>query len=142
VKAWAYWALVVVLIAFGMLAIFSIGAPFLLLGLMFAVLSPWRDRRGVIWTGFAVIFGFVLGYVLVAPLSCHSSTFLAVDGSVTEATVRCTNLLGIRYEGTGNYNPSLLPAFLAGSTLAVGALVTAIAFSRKRPSSPPRPDLA
>jgi hypothetical protein len=142
VKAWAYWALVVVLIAFGVVTIFSIGAPFLLLGLMFAVLSPWRDRPGVIWAGFGVVFGFVLGYVLVAPLSCHSSTFLEIDGSVREATVRCTNLLGIPYEGTGNYNPSLLPGFLAGIALAVIASATAWVLTRKRSPSPPRPDLA
>jgi hypothetical protein len=141
-KALAYWAMVAVLIAFGTIAIFSIGAPFLLLGLMFAVLSPWRHRRGVIWAGVGVVFGFVLGYVLVAPLGCHGSTFLGVDGAIIRDTVRCTNLLGIRYEGTGNYNPSLLPALLAGISLAVVAFVTALVLPRKRPPSPPRPDLA
>jgi hypothetical protein len=141
-NAWAYWAMVAVLIAFGMIAIFSIGGPFLLLGLMFAVLSPWRDRRGVLWGGFGVVFGFVLGYVFVAPLTCYRSTFLGVESSVANTTVRCTNLLGIRYEGTGNYNPSLLPALLAGITLAVVALVLAMVLSRKRPPLPSRPDLA
>jgi hypothetical protein len=122
-KAWAYWALVILLIVFGYLAIFSIGAPFFLLGLMLALVSPWRARRGVVATGTAVILGFVLGYVLVAPLSCSATSFAVVGGSMSESTVTCSSLLW-RYEGTGNYNPSLIPglfAGIAGATIAGGA---------------------
>jgi len=141
-KAWAYWAMTAALIAFGMIAIFSIGAPFLLLGVMLAVLSPWRDRRGVLWTGFAVVFGFVLGYVLVAPLSCTGTSVATAGDSMTKMFTSCSNVLGIPYEGTGNYNPSLLPGVLAGITLAILAAVMAWLLLRRRPPSPSRPDLA
>jgi hypothetical protein len=134
VKALAYWALVVVLIAFGILAIFSIGAPFLLMGLMLAILSPWRDRRGVLWTGLAVVFGFVLGYVLVAPLTCSFPPDVIIKGAGMEPVVRCSNLLGIPYRGTGNYNPSLVPAFLAGLGLATAVGITSAWFFRRRPA--------
>ena len=141
-KAWAYWAMTAALIAFGMIAIFSIGAPFLLLGVMLAVLSPWRGRRGVLWTGFGVVLGFVLGFVLVAPLSCRSSAFFGVDGSLTREMVRCTNAIGIRYEGTGNYNPSLAPALITGIALATVVFVLALVLPRRKSSLPARPDLA
>jgi hypothetical protein len=133
-KALAYWALVVVLIGFGILAIFSIGAPFLLMGLMLAILSPWRDRRGVIWTGFAAVFGFVLGYVLVAPFSCTGTSVATAGDSMGRMFTTCSNVLGIPYEGTGNYNPSLLPAFLAGLGLATAVGVTSAWLFRRRPA--------
>ncbi len=159
-KAGAYWAIVVALILFGWLAIFSIGAPFLLLGIMLAVLFPWRTRRGALATGMAAIIGLVLGYVLVAPLSCTgtaTATATAVAGqratradhpvtrdqdrdrvrSQRESTTTCSNLLGITYEGSGIYNPSLLPALLAGIALAAIAGATTAWLFRRHPAYPP-----
>jgi membrane protease YdiL (CAAX protease family) len=135
-KAWAYAALVLLLLGFGYLAIFSIGAPFLLLGLILAVLFPWRDRRGLLATGTAVILGFVVGYVLVAPLSCTGSSISAAGGGLSEGTTVCTNLLGIPYEGGETYNPSLLPALLAGLVLAAIAGV-ATAWYLRHTARPP-----
>jgi hypothetical protein len=134
-KAGAYWAMVVALILFGSLAIFSIGAPFVLLGIMLAVLFPWRTRRGVLATGMAVILGLVVGYVLVAPLSCISGTTVAVRALELPArTTTCSNLLGISYEGSGIYNPSLLPALLAGIALAAIAGATTTWLYHRRPA--------
>ena len=143
-KAGAYWAIVVGLILFGMLAIFSIGAPFLLRGVMLAVLSPWRTRRGALATGMAVILGLVVGYVLVAPLSCTGTERVtAVVGEAqAEGTTTCSNLLGISYEGTGAYDPSLLPALLAGIALAAVAGVTTAWLYRRYPAHPPAGALA
>ena len=143
-KARAYLAFVVALILFGWLAIFSIGAPFLLLGIMLAVLFPWRTRRGVLVTGMAVILGLVVGYLLVAPLSCMgSSTAVSVVGEVrSEGTTTCSNLLGITYEGSGIYNPSLLPALLAGIALAAIAGVTTAWLYRRHQAHPPANALA
>jgi hypothetical protein len=133
-KAWAYWVGAIALILFGWIAIFSVGAPFLLLGLMLAVLFPWRGRRGVVATGAAVVLGFVVGYVLVAPLSCSGTSIATVGGSLSRGTVSCSNVLGIDYEGTGNYHPSLLPALLAGIALAsVAGATTAWLSRRHRP---------
>jgi hypothetical protein len=137
-RTWAYWAGVSVLILFGWLAIFSIGAPFFLLGLVLAALFPWRERRGVLATGIVTVLGFVLGYVLVAPLRCSGTSSATVGGSMSDATVTCSNLLGIRYEGTGAYDPTLLPALAAGITIALAAGVTTAWLSRSRP---PRPSI-
>ena len=137
VKVWAYWLGVCVLIAVGYVAIFSVGAPFLLFGLTLALLFPWRHRRGVMPTGVAAVVGFVMGYVLVAPLSCTRR----VMGTAGEATgmemyTACSNLLGIPYEGTGSYDPSLLPALLAGITLALLAAALTAWLSRRRTPQP------
>jgi hypothetical protein len=136
-KAGTYWAIVVALILFGSLGIFSIGAPFLLLGVTLAVLSPWRTRRDVLATGMLVIVAFVVGYVLVAPLSCTATAISRLGEAQSEGTTICRNLLGIKYEGSGAYNPSLLPALLAGVGLSAIAGITTVLLQRKRP--PPRP---
>jgi hypothetical protein len=139
-KAGAYWAIVVALILFGGVAIFSIGAPFLLLGIMLAVVFPWRARRGVVATGMAVILGLVVGYVLVAPFSCTgTSTAVSVMGEAgwSGGTTTCSNLLGIRYEGSGIYNPSLLPALIAGIALAAIAGATTAWLYRGHAALPP-----
>ncbi len=96
----------------------SIGFPFLLLGIWLAVVSKRRHETGVVATGGAAIFGFALGYILVAPITCSTS---ANSVDPVEHTV-CSNILGIDYSGTGLYNPSLAPALLAG-------LVTAFVFA-------------
>jgi hypothetical protein len=131
--AWVYWANVVVLILFGFIAIFSIGAPFLLLGIVLAVLAPWRQRRGVLATGMAATLGFIVGAVLVGPGGC-TSTPIRVGAAQTVGATTCTNLLGITYEGGGNYNPSLLPALLAGiAVAAIAGATTAWLSHRHRP---------
>jgi hypothetical protein len=111
----AYWALVVVLLGFGYLGPFSIGLPFLLLGIALAIVSQRRHETGVVAAGVATIVGFTVGYILVAPLGCTTS---ANGVDPVEHTV-CTNILGIDYSGTGVYNPSLLPGLVAGVVLAV-----------------------
>ncbi len=140
-KARAYWAIVVALILFGLIGIFSIGAPFLLLGIMLAVLSPWRTRRGVLVTGMAVILGFIVGVVLVGPGGCTARAVPA-GGAHSIGTTTCSNLLGITYEGSGIYNPSLLPALLAGIALAAIAGATTAWLYRRYPAHPPADALA
>lgn len=92
-KARVYWAIVAVFIVFGCLAIFSIGAPFLLVGILLAVLFPWRKRRGVLLTGIAVVLGLVAGFVLVAPLGCTGTTTAVsvVGGARSDGTTTCSN---------------------------------------------------
>jgi hypothetical protein len=127
-----YWVVVGVLIAFGMVAIFSIGAPFFLLGLVLAALSPWRRDVRVMAPAIAAVVGLVAGYVLVAPLGC-TATATSTGASFTT----CRNLVGINYSGSGLYNPSLLPALLAG--LAIGVLaagLTWLATARPRAATP------
>jgi hypothetical protein len=112
----AYWALAVFLIGFGFLGILSIGLPFLLLGITLAILARRRHETGVIAAGVAAIVGFTLGYILLAPLSCTTAGSAPLGAGSHTA---CGNILGINYSSAGGYNPSLLPAVIAGLVLAV-----------------------
>ena len=117
-----YWALVVVLCVFGIVGIFSIGMPILLLGLTLAVVAPWRSQPAVLWPAVTAVVAFVAGFLLVTPLGCSTSASSA-SSDVPAQTITCTNVLGIDYSGQGQYNPSQWPALLAG--LALSALAAA-----------------
>ena len=114
VGAIAYWTLVVLLIVFGALAILTIGLPFLLLGLMLAIVSQRRHETGVVVAGVGAIVGFMVGYILVAPTSC--STASSIDGIEHRA---CTNILGFGYSGTDTDNLGVILGLLAGLVVAV-----------------------
>ncbi len=124
----------VLFVAFGYLALFSFGAPFLLTGLAMMVVSPWRTRREVLWPTLVGVWAFVLGYVLVAPLGCTTTAMAVTAGSpAAESHTTCTNILGIDYSGTGIYNPSLAPAVFAGMAAgAGGALATRFLLRHRR----------
>ena len=130
----AYWGVAVVLVGFGYLALFSIGAPFLLTGIAMMVVSPWRSRREVLWPTLVGVWVFVLGYLLVAPLGCTSTAAAVTAGSpVATSHTTCTNILGIDYSGTGAYQPTLLPAFVFGAAAgAAGALAAHLLLRRRR----------
>jgi len=68
-----YWVVVSLLCVFGVVGIFSVGMPFLLLGVTLAAVSPWRAQRAVLWPAVTAVVGFVVGYILVAPLSCTAT---------------------------------------------------------------------
>jgi len=135
----AYWAVTVLLVGFGYLALFSIGAPFLLTGITMMVVSPWRSRPEVLWPALVGVWAFVLGYVLVAPLGCTSTAISVTAGSPPAVShTTCTNILGIDYSGIGIYNPSLVPALLAGVPAGgVGALATRFLIVRRRRTATP-----
>ena len=134
----AYWGVAVFLVGFGYLAVFGIGAPFLLTGITMMVVSPWRSRPQVLWPALAGVWAFVLGYVLVAPLGCTSTAIAVTVGSpVAMSHTTCTNILGIDYSGSGTYNPTLLPVMLAAFVTGVaGALATRILLRRRRATAP------
>ncbi len=124
-----YWIVVAVLCLFGFVGIFSVGMPFLLLGITLAVVAPWRRQRAVLWPAVTAVVGFVVGYVLVAPLSCSTSATsadpqLLLNPVPPARTTSCTNLLGIGYSGSGSYGPSLWPAVLCALALSVAAAAT------------------
>lgn len=116
----AYWAGAAVLMLFGFVAIFSIGAPFLLTGAAMFVLGPFRHRLHVLWPALIAVWTFVVAFVLVAPLGCATSATSGTGGAGSLAVGRttCTNVLGIAYSGGGPYNPPLMPALLAGLVAA------------------------
>ncbi len=133
-----YWVLAVVFLAVGSVAIFSVGVPFFLTGVVMLVVGRWRRNRAVLWPALVAVWAFVAGYVLVAPLGCTSSSealtsLPGVFSSPEPSHTVCTNILGIDYSGTGVYNPSLLPGLLAGLAAAlIAAVLTRILLRRGR----------
>lgn len=123
-----YWALVAALCLFGIVGIFSIGMPFLLLGITLAVVTPWRRQPAVLWPAVTAVVAFTAGFILVTPLGC--STSASSDFSVQHTT--CTNVLGIDYSGPGLYNPSQWPALLAGLALSALAAATVRVILKRR----------
>lgn len=134
--AWAYAALAVGLVLFGIVGLFSIGAPFLLTGLAMLVCFPWRRRPDILWPTLAGVWGLTLGYILLAPLSCTGTATATTTptGTVTvrTATTTCNGLL-LDYSGGPSYNAPLLPAFLFGLAMAAASIVLVrMAFARRR----------
>jgi hypothetical protein len=131
-RSWPYLALAVVLVLFGFVGLLSIGAPFLLTGLAMLVVYPWRRRRDILWPALAGVWGLVLGYILVAPLGCTTSSIPSDHALVSEGFTRCNGVF-FDYAGGGSYNPPLLPALLVGLVVAVvSAAVVRTVLSRER----------
>ncbi|HEX9716729.1 MAG TPA: hypothetical protein VGA93_02180 [Actinomycetota bacterium] len=121
--AFTYWAGAFVLIGFGLVAIFSVGAPFLLTGLAMLIVGPWRHRPAILWPVLVGVWAFVLGYGLIAPLGCSTTPG-------PDAVTVCTHVFGIRWYGG---DPGLQPAILAGVVAgAIGASVTRFLLARRR----------
>lgn len=136
-RAEVRWGLVlggVLLMAFGFLAILSIGMPFFVVGcLLFVagVTGVHRTNPGIFWPLINAIIVFFAVYVLVAPLGCTSSAIEVLNGDGSSggvATTRCSNLLGIDYSGGLSYNPPLWPAALT----ALGAAMITVPATRWR----------
>ena len=122
-----YWIVAVALVVLGFVGGFSIGGPFLMLGLAMLALGPLRHRPIVFWPVIAGVVAFNAGFWAVTPLVC---TTTVRHGE--EASTVCTNLLGIRYAGGAEYNPSLLPARIAGlgSAVAAAAIIAVLLWLR------------
>lgn len=117
-----YWVASLGLIAFGVVAMFSIGRPFLLVGLAMLILGPLRRRPVLFWPPLLAVIAYNVGYWAVAPLYCT-----ATEAAGGTSTTTCSSLIGIGYSGSGIYNPSLDPANQAGLLLAAVAFVVALA---------------
>lgn len=137
-----YWILSVVLVVFGFLTGFSIGAPFLLIGLTLLVLGPVRRRRRIFVPVLMAVAGFCVGYALVTPLTCTAREAVGGAGAAGGAAdVSCTSILGGPYRGTGAYDPPREPALLAGLSTAAGAGIVAwLALTVPRARRASRPD--
>ena len=122
-----YWIVAVALVIFGFAGGFSIGGPFLLLGLAMLVVGPVRHRPRVFWPVIAGVVAFNVGYWAVTPLGCSTTVHLG-----EEAMTACANFLGIRYAGEADYNPSLVPARIAGLGAGIAAAaITALVLWRR-----------
>ncbi len=109
------------LVAFGMVAILTIGLPFLIGGaivLVDAATGVRRRRPRLFWPTVAAVAGFFAGGVAVAPWSCTSEA-AATSAGVSTASTTCRSLTGIRYAGGAGYDPPEWPGLSAGITVAV-----------------------
>lgn len=117
-----YWVLALALTVFGFLTGFSIGPPFLLIGVTLLALGPFRSRARLFWPVLAGIVAFIVVVVLLVPLTCVATSYPAD----TSQTV-CSSILGPTWSGNGLHNaPS--EAFTTPLQLGVAAgLVVAAA---------------
>jgi hypothetical protein len=121
-----YWIVAVALIVFGFITGFSIGQPFLVVGLVMLGLGPVRNRPLVFWPPLLGVIAFYVVYLAIAPFQCIASSGLDSNGIDQTSTV-CTSLIGLRYGGGGIVNPSLAPAIAVG--LVAGVLVGLLTFA-------------
>ncbi|HVA87903.1 MAG TPA: hypothetical protein VNF73_16475 [Candidatus Saccharimonadales bacterium] len=124
-----YWVGVALLAAFGFVTGFSIGAPFLLLAIVLAVVGPFRGHARIFWPAVASVVGLTIGYVLFAPLVCTATEAVGAASAVV-----CSSILGGPYSGAGTYNPPLEPALRAAvvsAMLAAGATFAVLTLRRR-----------
>jgi hypothetical protein len=129
-----YWIVAVALIVFGFITGFSIGQPFLVVGLVMLGLGPVRTRPLAFWPPMLGVIAFNVAYVAIAPFSCTSGFLLDSNGGGTATATVCTSLIGLRYGGEGVVNPSLLPAIVVAlvTGVAVGVLTFVVLLRRRR----------
>jgi hypothetical protein len=130
----AYVAVAIVLAVFGFLALFSIGFPFLLTGLVMLALTPRRQDVAIIIPALVWPCALTLGYVLVAPLGCRTLSIGEVrDGVGTIGGSTTCHAVFFSYAGDVSYSPPTWPAILVGVTFATGvAFLIRSAIIRRR----------
>jgi hypothetical protein len=116
----AYWVIVVSLLVLGVLSMFTVGLAFLLLAAAMIVLSPFRSKPRVWWSGMALVVGYLIGYAAVTPWGCsQTETFDVATGVAEEAPTVCRSLIGIEYTGPDGFEPSRTLGVIAGVVLGV-----------------------
>jgi hypothetical protein len=126
-----YVAIALALVAFGYLALFSIGFPFALTGVLMLVLIRRRHRTDVLAPALIWPWVFTIGYLLIGPLGC-TSTSGAIPGAIARGVTTCNGVF-FDYRGGEPYNPPLMPAAIAGVVLAT-ALSLALRWLLRRRS--------
>jgi hypothetical protein len=130
-----YWIAALLLVAFGFITGFSIGPPFLLVGLAMLPLGPLRRRPRLYWPPLVGVLAFILGVVLVVPMYCTAS---AEVGQVSRTV--CSSVVGLSWSGTGLYNPPPEAFDLAlriGTAGGIGAaIVTFVSLTLRRHRAP------
>jgi hypothetical protein len=122
VRASVYYVSAVALVCIGIVGIFSIGMPLLLLGATMLAVGRHRGRPDRFWPPLAGTLGLIAGFVTTAPLGCTTS---ASDSDASAAATTCANIIGIDYSGNGGYSPPLWPALVVGVlTATVIAAIT------------------
>ncbi|HEX7949758.1 MAG TPA: hypothetical protein VF494_05370 [Candidatus Limnocylindrales bacterium] len=130
-----YWLIALVLTAFGVVAAFSIGLPFFVVGIAMLALGPLRGHPRLFLPGLLGVIAFVVGASLVAPWTCGGTATAGGDSYTV-----CRSLVGLTWSGPGLYNPPAEAfglAVLVG--LAAGLLVAILTFASlgRRRGPPP-----
>ena len=128
----AYWITSLILIAFGFLAMFSIGRPFLLVGLAMLILGPVRRRPALFWPPVSAVVAWNVAFLAVVPWTCTTTSTMGAGGpggGLGDATTVCTSLLGSTTTGPGTLNPSLEPANQVALLAAVITFAVVLAFA-------------
>ncbi len=130
-----YWIVAIALTAFGFLALLSMGAPFLLLGLTLMVMYPFRRRPRLFWPVVVGAITLSAVFFLAEPFGCEREGISTSEG-VEEQRGTCSSIIGIDYEGVGDWDPSPVPAALAGVVAGgVAAAITWVVVARRSPSA-------
>jgi hypothetical protein len=127
----SYWFVCACLLVFGFLAGFSIGLPFFHVGLAMLLLGRFRAHRFVFWPLLLAVIGYEVGFIAVAPFSCSATQQIGEP-----STTVCLSLIGLRYEGVGTYNPSLVPGMVTGVAIAALTAIATWLILRSKPSTP------
>ena len=130
---WAYWALAIVLVAFGAVAIFSIGLPFLALGLTLIAVAPLRHAPSRFWPLVVAVIAFFAAWWVLGPVACVAET--TPSGGERRW---CESLVGVTYAGSPTW---IGPTFgVVGASLAYVGLHLALRPPRTRASRPETDD--
>lgn len=130
-----YWLVTGAFVVFGFLAIFSIGLPLLVLGLVLAALSDVRHRPATFWPPILGIALFFLTYVLVAPGFCSQTSIPVTSRAPTTVEpqfgpITCTRIVLPDYSGVEH--PALWPSVVVAVVVGVaGALITRFLIGRR-----------
>jgi hypothetical protein len=120
-----YWLLALLLVGFGLVTGFSIGPPFLLVGLVMLVLGPFRHRSRLVSPALLGSVAFVIVASLVAPFSCEATSTI---GDGRSSTV-CRSLVGLTWSGPGLSGPPPEASWFAiAAGLAAGVVVAVLTF--------------
>ena len=117
----AYHVVAVVLIAFGVLGILSIGLPFLVGGVLLLALAPNRHRPEILWPPLAALAAWTATYAVAAPWGC-SQTISSTNGAAGSTTMVgkeiCRTAFGVGV-GNGLAEPALVASAAAGIVFAI-----------------------
>lgn len=131
----AYWTLAIVLTVLGFVDLIAIGAPFFLTGVAMLLVGRRRSDPAVLWPALSAAWGFVLGYVALAPFGCSSAATRVAPGApgIHEGPTICSYLFrSVSYAGG---EPSLIPPLVSGVVMAVLAAWTVRWLLRRRRST-------
>ena len=108
------------LILFGALSILSVGLLFVVAGTAFLVAGLThadREQPRIYWPIVAGVGAFLVGYVLVAPMTCWVAA-TGTEGGTEVVNSGCRSLLGVAYPVNASHRPAVgvgAAAALAGS---------------------------